>query len=824
MSTTAHDDDLVLLRQYRQFGDQRAFTQLVDRHLQSVYGTAYRDLRNVHDAEDICQKVFTKLAQKGRYVRIRSVSGWLFAITRQEVCDMKRSEGRRRARETVAAEDPTLAHGESPAAFDGEPNPVVQEAFNLLKEPEQQALFLRFHDELDFKQMGSALGVSQRAAQKRLYRAMDRLRTLLSKRGITASSIVIVGSLFAAPDLAPASELGVRISQQALFDAAATPLPSELSIWLAQTPVWVVGAALLVTGGVVTATVSSQNRQEKTSQGVTMAAAGPESILTERRRVTSSSIAIDDLEAIYQLPQTARAAALERLENHLESKGDPLYLDDLFKRWADLDAPRGAQALFTLIGRYHENSERDALLRQVLAIPLEAWLAENREPLFQWMRELPRSQAESLTFNAFMRVLCSDDPQRAFAMLADRGASDDQPYQILADALAARGAGFTCDFLHALPSSETNAVTSTLNKDVELKDRALDPRTRLFAATIPQLFAHSPQEVADWVTNLPDSREANTFTSAFVQQWAAIQPNEAAAWIEELSAPARETNAPALLTQWSRHDFEAATQWAFQEGQLGNPYQAIKPAFTELLVADEWKRPNAIRWLEAHVSEPGSAPLFGIASETLGSEDALAWAIPLAHGDSRQNALDHAFFGLGLTDAASGAQRLETIEPIAARQAAALALAEGMFIGQGRSSVARLQEKAEAKGQTLLALAAHEARVGILAALNPKLIADDVFDLPSGASKDHLLTTLLDRTYRRSSDHAVQARQWAAKFQHPGLRRDWEVRIDQTLADAPWQNTASLPDRLKSGFKTQSLAEFRERLELLSKIPPLRSP
>ena len=825
-----NDDDLDLLRHYRQSRDERAFSQLVERHLQSVYGTAYRDLRNVHDAEDVCQKVFTKLAQKGRYAKIRSVSGWLFTITRQEVLDLKRSEGRRRVRETVAAEDPALARAESPAAFQKEPNPAVQAAFNLLKEADQQALFLRFHDELDLRQMGAAMGTSQRTAQKRLYRAMDKLRTLLAKRGITTSSAVVVGGFFSTQGAAaPATCLGSRVAQQALVDAAATPAPSAVALWLAQPAAWVTGTALIMTAGAVAATVLWQNRHEAMESRNVVPLAEANRVIDRRASLAGSrradnGFSVDDLEAIYQLPREAREAALARLEEHLESEDGHAYFEDLFRRWAALDAARGAEALFRLLGRYGDSVERDTLLGDALTLPLESWHLRSPEALVDWIQGLPRGRAESLTLNAALRMLGREDPERAFHLLSQRGASGDQPYQILADALAARGSDFMCAFLYRVPGTRGSEVTSTMHPEVILRDGAPDPWTRLLGAAMPHLFAaslDSPQEVADWVADLPDSEETAAFASAFVRHWAATDPAGAAEWVRIRDTPIRNAVAGPLLSEWSQHDPNAAMDWAFQKGQLESPYRAIAVAFSHW-IKGESQRQQARRWLEAHVSEPEAAPLFGLASEALGPEAALAWSAPLAHGVARQHAINQAFFDLGLGNDPKAELHLATVEPIAAREAAALAYAEAMFIGHGRSSVMRLQKQAADDGNTLLANAAHEAHVGVVAAINPELVADEILAMPASKMKDRLLSKLLERSYRRSSRHAEHALSWSRMLGDAALRQDWQQRVEQLISEARWDHAAALPARLTANFKDQSFAEFRARLDLLSRLEPLR--
>src|SRR5205823_3099844 len=72
--------------------------------------------------------------------------------------------------------------------------PVLDEAMSKLSEPDYEALVMRFFNNQDLRSIGRALGVSDDTAQKRVARALDRLRTQLCQRGIrsTAAALSIV--------------------------------------------------------------------------------------------------------------------------------------------------------------------------------------------------------------------------------------------------------------------------------------------------------------------------------------------------------------------------------------------------------------------------------------------------------------------------------------------------------------------------------------------------------------------------------------------------------------------------------------------------------
>ena len=66
--------------------------------------------------------------------------------------------------------------------------PHLDAALGELSEPDRDALLLRYFERKSAREMAQTLGTSEEAAQKRLSRAVDRLRELLAKRGVTAGA------------------------------------------------------------------------------------------------------------------------------------------------------------------------------------------------------------------------------------------------------------------------------------------------------------------------------------------------------------------------------------------------------------------------------------------------------------------------------------------------------------------------------------------------------------------------------------------------------------------------------------------------------------
>src|SRR3954465_3203951 len=97
-------DDPDLLRAYISNGSEKAFSELVHRHINLVYGAALRRLDgDAHGAADVAQAVFETLARKASSLAGHpTLAGWLFATAPFIAARTRRGQQRRRRREQEA--------------------------------------------------------------------------------------------------------------------------------------------------------------------------------------------------------------------------------------------------------------------------------------------------------------------------------------------------------------------------------------------------------------------------------------------------------------------------------------------------------------------------------------------------------------------------------------------------------------------------------------------------------------------------------------------------------------------------------------------------
>src|SRR5438067_7748021 len=92
--------DVELLEQHRR-GDEKAFAELVRRHIGWVYGVARRRLHDAHLADDVAQAVFVLLHRKSpKFPSDAAMMRWLHKAAWYSTEVAVRSARRRRQHET----------------------------------------------------------------------------------------------------------------------------------------------------------------------------------------------------------------------------------------------------------------------------------------------------------------------------------------------------------------------------------------------------------------------------------------------------------------------------------------------------------------------------------------------------------------------------------------------------------------------------------------------------------------------------------------------------------------------------------------------------
>lgn len=216
MATSTPDAEC--LRRFVTDGDERAFAEVVERHVGLVHGAAMRVLANPDGAQEVAQSVFILLARQAwRLTGHPALAGWLYRTAVLQAREYRRSQSRRRKRERQAAViGSTMNHAESSVS---ELEPELDEALLELRASDRDVLVLRYFSGKSVREVGEALGIREDAAQKRLSKALDALTGNFRRRGLRvaapALTVVALQNAALSAGAAPAG-LGAAIAQAAV--------------------------------------------------------------------------------------------------------------------------------------------------------------------------------------------------------------------------------------------------------------------------------------------------------------------------------------------------------------------------------------------------------------------------------------------------------------------------------------------------------------------------------------------------------------------------------------------------------------------------------
>lgn len=221
--------DALLIRRYVREQSEAAFAEIMSRYRSFVYFTCLREAGNAQVAEDAAQSVFLILARKAPALSGKaSLAGWLFQTARLTAKDALRRERRRQKSEQEAARAAELeSRMPQETTLPGE---VLNETLAALKEAEREAVHLRFFDDRSFREIGTLLNVSEDTAQKRVARALGKMRAQLARQDLTLTVTALAGLLQAeAGRTEPLPPFGVHPSGFSASGASAKTFSQQIA-------------------------------------------------------------------------------------------------------------------------------------------------------------------------------------------------------------------------------------------------------------------------------------------------------------------------------------------------------------------------------------------------------------------------------------------------------------------------------------------------------------------------------------------------------------------------------------------------------------------
>jgi RNA polymerase sigma-70 factor, ECF subfamily len=169
-------------------GSAEAFSELVRRHSQQIYGVSLRMLKNHEDAEDNVQNVLCKAFNNLRQFEGNSrFSTWLVRIAINEALMKLRKTQSDRAAKSAEVLRPDSDEPMIPEVEDGRPNPerayiakeLTDKAFFGMNPSLRDTFILHKAEGWTNRELARAMGITVETVKSRIFRARVRMRNQL---------------------------------------------------------------------------------------------------------------------------------------------------------------------------------------------------------------------------------------------------------------------------------------------------------------------------------------------------------------------------------------------------------------------------------------------------------------------------------------------------------------------------------------------------------------------------------------------------------------------------------------------------------------------
>jgi len=190
------DEDLVI--RYVKGADQAAFSTLVNRHQERVFGYLQGMVRDREVANDLFQETFLRVIKalnkdRGSYTMQGKFLGWVLRIARNAALDHLRAKKKWQDVSPLNGEEDTSYWERLPDSgptadvqlHASEQSDLLRECIEQLPDEQREVLLLRHESDLTFREIADLTGCSINTALGRMRYALINLRRMMSTTAIS---------------------------------------------------------------------------------------------------------------------------------------------------------------------------------------------------------------------------------------------------------------------------------------------------------------------------------------------------------------------------------------------------------------------------------------------------------------------------------------------------------------------------------------------------------------------------------------------------------------------------------------------------------------
>ena len=157
------------------------FRKLYNTAFPILYKVAYRITCSGEAAEDMCQDAFFRLHEKDMvFPNHQEATYWLIRVVKNNALNYaKRKTRERKVYQRAFKEDTRQAETGEAALVKKETKEEVAEALEKLPEKLRVVLIFKEYGEMNYKEIGKVLGISEGNVKVRVFRAREQLAVLL---------------------------------------------------------------------------------------------------------------------------------------------------------------------------------------------------------------------------------------------------------------------------------------------------------------------------------------------------------------------------------------------------------------------------------------------------------------------------------------------------------------------------------------------------------------------------------------------------------------------------------------------------------------------